>query len=240
MTMVRCKECGAIISDKAKSCPVCGDPKKDYIGAAFYIGLLVLIFLGVKSCIGGSLDRAEKLRSSEQYQAPKERSSLVASGKTPSVISDWKKNPAQPKDLNAQELKEYGKDVCNEAVSEKLISDFYEGCYKNIIESIKIIENSNLDNKGDVYYTNYIYPACYYTGRQRIKSNGHAVVNANAVRGCLHIESLHLKFINAYADKFGEDKVYDLVKSQKSAIEARGSWFPAYKKLGDVFGPVPQ
>lgn len=240
MAMAKCKECGAIISDKAKSCPVCGDPKKDYIGAAFYIGLLVLIFLGVKSCIGGGLDRAEKLRSSEQYQAPKEHSSLDVSGKTHSVISDWKENPAQPKDLNAQELKEYGKDVCNEAVSEKLIYDFYESCYKNIIESIKIIEISNLENKGGVYYANYIYPACYYAGRQRIKSDGHVVVNANAVRGCLRIESLHLKFINAYADKFGEDKVYDLVRSQKSAIEAQGSWFPAYKKLGDVFGPVPQ
>lgn len=225
-----------MISGKAKSCPVCGDPKKEYIGAAFYIGLLVLIFLGVKSCIGGSLDRAEKLGSSEQYQAPKEGSSLATPDRTHSAIAEWKKNPALPKDFNAQELKESGKKVCNKAVSEKTASDFYEDCYKYILLSIKRIEQLNYQNL-DSDYVKYIYPSCVHAGTGGKWVGDPKAVNANIVKICLNTQMNYLKWFKWYEDRFGKDEVLTIKNKHREDFYSEGSWFSAYGELYKAYGP---
>lgn len=238
MAMVRCKECGSIISNKAKSCPTCGDPKKSYIGAASCLVVLVLVFLGVKSCIGDSVNRAEKVGVENQYKKIEESASGLAPSKTPAKRSAWKENPASPRDFNDQELKESGKKVCNKAVNDKIASDFYDDCYKHILSSINKIEVLNAQNPYDDY-ANYIYPSCYHDGAGGARTGDEKSVNANVFKACLDIQLSYIRWIKAYSDKFGEKKVSAIVRDYRRDFEERGSWFKAYKKLNDTFGPPP-
>ena len=238
MAMVKCKECGSIISDKAKSCPVCGAPKKSYIGAAFCLVILVLIFLGVKSCIVDSVNKAENVGAANQYKKIEERATSLAPSKTPANLSAWKENPASPRDLNAHDLKESGKKVCDKAVSDKIASDFYEDCYKHILSSIDKIEMLNSQNLYDDY-AKYIYPSCYYDGARGARTGDKKSVNANVFKACLDIQLSYIRWIKAYSDKFGEKEVSAIVRDYRRDFEERGSWFTAYKKLNDTFGPPP-
>lgn len=236
MAMVRCKECGAIISDKAKSCPICGDPKKNWLGAVFCLGILVLMFLGVKSCIGNSLDRVEKLNSSSQHQKSETKVSYEAPANTESWRSAWHKKPALPSDLNSEYLKISGEKVCSKAVKEKTASDFYEDCYKYIILSIKRIEQLNSQNH-DSDYVNYIYPSCYYSGTGGKWIGDKDAVNANIVKACLEIQMSYLKWINWYSESFGKEEVLSIANKHRGDFYSSGSWFSAYGELLKTFGP---
>ncbi len=74
MALTKCKECGNVVSTKAKSCPQCGAVIKEKIGCIGYVGggLLILFTIGVISSLinSGSQRSMPTTSSAPQVSAP--------------------------------------------------------------------------------------------------------------------------------------------------------------------------
>lgn len=54
MAIVKCKECGSIVSTTAKACPTCGAKPPRRTSMLTWIVLAIFIFFGVKACVSGT------------------------------------------------------------------------------------------------------------------------------------------------------------------------------------------
>ncbi len=74
MALTKCKECGNVVSTKAKSCPQCGAVIKEKMGCIGYVGggFLVLFAIGVISSLinGGSQRSTPTINPVPQISAP--------------------------------------------------------------------------------------------------------------------------------------------------------------------------
>jgi hypothetical protein len=74
MALTKCKECGNVVSTKAKSCPQCGAVIKEKMGCIGYVGSLFLILfaIGLINSLfnGGSQRSVPKTNSVPQVSAP--------------------------------------------------------------------------------------------------------------------------------------------------------------------------
>ena len=85
MGMVKCRECGKEVSDKAKTCPSCGIEKPapaSRVGTYLKLGLGALVVFGMVRCISDQEDRrasadAEKQRV-EAAKTPEQRAKETA------------------------------------------------------------------------------------------------------------------------------------------------------------------
>ena len=67
MAIKPCKECGAPVSDKAESCPMCGAKQKKKTSMLAWFGLVLLVLAGIGMYAEKSIDS----RSSTQSSATK-------------------------------------------------------------------------------------------------------------------------------------------------------------------------
>ncbi|WP_177344932.1 zinc ribbon domain-containing protein [Pseudomonas sp. PA15(2017)] len=54
MALIKCRECGNLVSTQAKACPTCGAKPKPKTSMITWLVLAVIIFFALKSCIIGS------------------------------------------------------------------------------------------------------------------------------------------------------------------------------------------
>lgn len=54
MALIKCRECGNLVSTQAKACPSCGAKPKAKTSMVTWLVLAVIVFFALKSCILGS------------------------------------------------------------------------------------------------------------------------------------------------------------------------------------------
>lgn len=107
MALVKCKECGAQVSTKAKTCPSCGAPNKKRLTMVALIGYAILAFL-MLGAIGSCIDRHEASLTPEQRQARDkvraQRQAEAAKREAETQVKADKPQPASTKEVDRSAL----------------------------------------------------------------------------------------------------------------------------------------
>lgn len=79
MALIKCKECGNEVSNKAKKCPNCGMPiRKNGFLKGLGIGIIVLIFLGILTSIfAGTSNNRKNIISSQTFKNILEKNDYI-------------------------------------------------------------------------------------------------------------------------------------------------------------------
>lgn len=115
MALVKCKECGAQVSSKAKSCPSCGASVKSSLGCGGLLGAIILgaIILGAASSIINSVTPKPQLTEEQKAAEQKAGQRIKVASAGAIILKKHMKDPDSFKLVSALVIEKTGA-VCYE------------------------------------------------------------------------------------------------------------------------------
>lgn len=227
MGNIRCKGCKELILADQNKCPLCGKSTRSllewfseiFIEAFKFFSYFFVIFVIF-------VVFAYFWSRSDSYKEYKQKTEVVyqPSASIPAKIDApvWKTK------------KEFMKDAeiyCRYDHTKRGVLDsrMYEYCLSTQREwTDKILHLNSTHKEGS--YVDYAYPYCYADGTKR------GISNPTLVLFCLELEVDAVEDILYYSNKFGRDRVFNIVNRSMSE---KPSWNSARYKVKDLLNPGP-